>query len=553
MTKQISIKWNIVKFSLDSLDENLDFILSQKFWENISDLASIQSLYNPFLLKDMDRAVSRIKKAKDLWEKVFIFWDYDVDGVTSTSILMHFFMKIWIKASYRLPHRIADWYWLNFNVVNEALEKWVSLIVTVDCGTRDMEIIDYAKKNWVDVIVTDHHWVPEITPENSIAFINPKRKDCLYPYKHLSWAGVAFKLVQALASFYLKEEAYKKYILSSTDICAIWTVADCMPITWENKLIVALWLKQIKESRSRWIRILLDSYLDTDLDSDIFWFIIWPLLNAAWRMDSAFLAVNLILNNNDSVEKTLTELQWLNEKRKFLTKQFLEDFESNINTKDNIVFYMSKEIPHGIMWIVAGRITEKYYKPCIVLKDEWDSFVASCRSPDYFSMIDLLEKRKDVFSAFWWHKQAAGFSLDKDKFVDFKKDILFEMNKKDFSKYKKEIEITKLVNFDELGFNFLYKINNYKPFWIGNEKPIFMLNWFNEYKVEFLGNKTRDHLKFTTKYGFKIIAFYMWEYYEEIKVALKEGRDIFLIFDISQENWLWKKSLSLKVLDVVFN
>ena len=553
MIEQKSIKWNIIKFDRKTKAQSIEEILKFRFkWEEFLP-NTLDSLHDPYLFKDMQKAVERIKQAKDKWEKVFIFWDYDVDWVTSTSILMHFFQKIGLKASYRLPHRVKDWYWLKQYFIDEAKELWVSLIITVDCGTRDVEIIKYAKSIWVDIIVTDHHAVPEIIPEEAIAIINPKRPDCTYPYRNLAWAWVAFKLMQALAKEYLSYEEYMQYLTESIDICAIWTVADCMILTWENRVIVELWLAQIKNSRSRWIRTLLENDLENDLDADVFGFTIGPRLNAAGRMDTPYKAVNLILNQSDSVEKTLREIEQLNEKRKFLTKQFLQEAESKINKQDNLLFYISKDVPHGIMWIVAGRITEKYHKPCIALKDEWDKYVASCRAPEYFNMVEILEKRKDMFLAFGWHKQAAWFSISKEKMPEFKSSILSEVNKFDFSKEKKIIEITKIVDLNELWFSFLRKVNRFKPFWMWNPKPIFMVGNLSDFKVEILGNKSRDHLKFTTKHWFKMFAFYMWDFYEEIKRWIRAWKKLDLIFDISEDNWKGKKNLMLKVVDVVLN
>ncbi len=551
MLEKTSIKWNIIKFDRKTINLDIETILSKKFFKKDFLPNDIKSLHDPYLFLDMKKAVNRIKKAKENFEKIFIFWDYDVDGVTSTSILMHFFVKIWLNVSYRLPDRVKDWYGLKKYFIDEAKKLWVSLIVTVDCWTRDLEIIKYAKRSWIDIIVTDHHSVPETISNEAVAIINPKRKDCNYPYKDLAWAWVAFKLMQALALDYLDKNEYEKYLIQSIDICAIWTVADCMILTWENRLIVELWLKQVKNSRSRWIRTLLEQHLDTDLDADVFSFVIWPRLNAAWRMDSPYKAVNLILNNTDSVEKTLREIEALNEKRKFFTKQFLEEAESKINKKDNLIFYVSQDIPHWIMWIVAWRITEKYHKPCIVLKEEQEKLVASCRAPEYFSIIDVLDKRKKFFLAFWWHKQAAWFTISKDKFINFKSSILWEVNKLDFSKNKKEIKITKIVKLDEIWFNFLSKINKFKPFWIWNVKPTFMLENLQDYKLEFLWKDTRDHLKFSTKYWFKIFAFYMWEFYEKIKRETRDWKKINLIFEIWEDNWMWKKSLMLKTIDLI--
>lgn len=548
MFEQLSLKKNIIRYDENSIFEDINDILQKRFenWEFIIDW-KFEDLHNPFELKDMQKAVDRIKEAKNKGERVMIFWDYDVDGVTSTSILMHFFRKIWLDASYRVPHRVKDWYWMKKYFIDEMATLSVNLIVTVDCWTKDLDVITHAKNLWIDVIVTDHHAVPDIISEDAVAVINPKRDDCNYMYKHLAWAWVAFKLVQALVyDFFDKKEA-EKYLKSTIDIAAIWTVADCMRLTWENRIIVQEWLKQIRNSRSLWIKKLIWDKINEDLDADIFWFQIWPRLNAAWRMDSPYKAVNLLLNNSENIDKIISEIEQLNEKRKYFTKEFVEDALWRVNKEDNIIFYISPAIEHGIIWIVAWRITEQFNKPSIVLKDEWDKLVASCRSPEYFSIVDILDKYKDYFVTFWWHKQAAGFTITKEKFREFKTNILKEVNSLDFSENKRIVNIDKVIVLEEIWFSFLNKINKYKPFWLWNEKPIFLVKNFEYEKLEFLW-KWRDHLKFTTKHWFKIFAFFMWEFYEKIK---KNKAPINIVFDMSEDFWNGKKSIMLKVIDII--
>ena len=548
MFEQLSLKKNIIRYDENSIFEDINDILQKRFenWEFIIDW-KFEDLHNPFELKDMQKAVDRIKEAKNKGERVMIFWDYDVDGVTSTSILMHFFRKIWLDASYRVPHRVKDWYWMKKYFIDEMATLSVNLIVTVDCWTKDLDVITHAKNLWIDVIVTDHHAVPDIISEDAVAVINPKRDDCNYMYKHLAWAWVAFKLVQALVyDFFDKKEA-EKYLKSTIDIAAIWTVADCMRLTWENRIIVQEWLKQIRNSRSLWIKKLIWDKINEDLDADIFWFQIWPRLNAAWRMDSPYKAVNLLLNNSENIDKIISEIEQLNEKRKYFTKEFVEDALWRVNKEDNIIFYISPAIEHGIIWIVAWRITEQFHKPSIVLKDEWDKLVASCRSPEYFSIVDILDKYKDYFVTFWWHKQAAGFTITKEKFREFKTNILKEVNSLDFSENKRIVNIDKVIALEEIWFSFLNKINKYKPFWLWNEKPIFLVRNFEYEKLEFLW-KGRDHLKFTTKHWFKIFAFFMGEFYEKIK---KNKAPINIVFDMSEDFWNGKKSIMLKVIDII--
>lgn len=548
MFEQLSLKKNIIRYDENSIFEDINDILQKRFenWEFIIDW-KFEDLHNPFELKDMQKAVDRIKEAKNKGERVMIFWDYDVDGVTSTSILMHFFRKIWLDVSYRVPHRVKDWYWMKKYFIDEMATLSVNLIVTVDCWTKDLDVITHAKNLWIDVIVTDHHAVPDIISEDAVAVINPKRDDCNYMYKHLAWAWVAFKLVQALVyDFFDKKEA-EKYLKSTIDIAAIWTVADCMRLTWENRIIVQEWLKQIRNSRSLWIKKLIWDKINEDLDADIFWFQIWPRLNAAWRMDSPYKAVNLLLNNSENIDKIISEIEQLNEKRKYFTKEFVDDALWRVNKEDNIIFYISPAIEHGIIWIVAWRITEQFHKPSIVLKDEWDKLVASCRSPEYFSIVDILDKYKDYFVTFWWHKQAAGFTITKEKFREFKTNILKEVNSLDFSENKRIVNIDKVIALEEIWFSFLNKINKYKPFWLWNEKPIFLVKNFEYEKLEFLW-KWRDHLKFTTKHWFKIFAFFMWEFYEKIK---KNKAPINIVFDMSEDFWNGKKSIMLKVIDII--
>lgn len=545
MERLESIKWVIYEFDTESEFQDIDEVLNKRYWEGDL-ITSISDLHDPFLLKDMEKAVDRLVLAHKNKERIAIFWDYDVDWVTSTSILMHFFKKVGFQATYRLPHRVHDGYWLKSYFIDELAEKWVSLVITVDCWTRDVEVIKHAKEKWVDVIITDHHAMPEQIPEDAVALINPKREDCEYPFKFLAWAWVAFKVMDALATKFLNKKEHREYIEETIDICAIWTVADCMSIVWENRVIVSEGLKRIKKSRSRWIRAIIEDKINDDLDADIFGFQIGPRLNAAWRLDTPYKAVNLILNQEESVFETLQEIEYLNERRKEMTTAFVEDALSQINEEDNVIFYHSDTIEHWIIWIVAWRITEKYHRPCIVLKDEWDKLVWSCRAPEYFNIVELLESCSDLLMHFWGHKQAAWFSVSKENFDAFKNKVKELLSHEDFSLNKKIVYVDKAISLDEIGFKLIKSINKYKPFWMGNEKPRLISRDIAYSKVEFLW-KDRKHIKFVTPHWFKIFAFFMWEYYQEIK----DRKTVSLVFDVSEDSWLGKKNIMLKVIDVI--
>ena len=547
MKNTLSLKWQHIIYDESSLDKTIEEVLLERFSGDPSVLSkTINDLHDPYLMKDMDKAIDRLKLAKNNGEKVMIFWDYDVDGVTSTSLLMHVFKKIGMLVSYRLPHRVHDGYGLKKKFVDECVELWVDLMITVDCGSRDREIVSYAKEVWIDIIITDHHSVPEEMPDDAIAFINPNRPDCDYPCKGLAGAGVAFKVVCALSQKYMSENESKQYITESIDITAIGTVADCMQLVWENRIIVTEGLRQLKHSRSQWIRTLIEDRRDEDLDGDIFGFHIGPRLNAAGRMDTPYTAVNLILNNGESLPDTLAQIESLNELRKSKTSEFVEYALEDVDPENNIIIYHSPDISHGIIGIVAWRLTEKYYKPSIVLIDEWDKLVASCRAPEYFSIVDVLEKYKEYLIAFWGHKQAAGFSISKEKFPEFQEKITAELNTQDFSWYKKEIHVDKAIKLDEIGFKLIDRTMKFKPFGMGNPKPLFLIKDYELEGVKFLW-KWRDHLRLESRYGFKIFAFGMGEYYEQIKGI--QTCDI--ICELAEDNWQGKRGIMIRVVDML--
>ncbi|MDQ7023594.1 MAG: DHH family phosphoesterase [Candidatus Gracilibacteria bacterium] len=278
-----SLKQNIIKYDRSSLEKNIFDLLITRFGEEHLEEKTIDDLHDPYLLKDMDKAVKRIKEAKKNDEKVMILVIMMLMGnPLASSILMHFFQKINLKASYRLPHRVKDGYGLKAYFLDELSELGVTLIVTVDCGSKlHIDVIEKAKKMGIDIIVTDHHNTPEIIPESAVALINPKRPDCNYPFKYLAGAGVAFKLMQALSLEYFTPQVARDYWIDSVDICAIGTVADCMSIIGENRILVREGLKQLKKSRSKGVRRIIQDQMDQEIDADIFGFTLGPRLMLA--------------------------------------------------------------------------------------------------------------------------------------------------------------------------------------------------------------------------------------------------------------------------------
>ena len=548
----LTLKWSKIK--LLSEWEKLDIIevlmKNRWIWSNLQSFFNpdFSDLNDPFSLDWIKEATLRIIQAKEKGERVVIFWDYDVDWVSSTAMLVRFFTEIWIEISYRLPHRINDWYWLKKHFIDDILEKNVKLLITVDCGTRDIEVTHYATSKWIDVIITDHHAVPEIIPTNLIALVNPKLKDSNYENKNLSWSGVAFKLLHAVSLNIFWEHWTNKILKKYIDFAMLWTIADCMLLTWENRTIAYLWLKQLKYSQSHWLKRLIEWSDPENLDSDIIWFKVWPRLNAAWRMDTPYKALKVLLAWEKNLDEAMEEIENLNNKRKLSTEKFIKKAFEFIDSDKNVIFFDSTEIEHWIIWLIAWRLCEAYNKVAIVLKDEWDRLVASCRSPEHISIIKSLEEFKEMFLFFWWHDGAAWFTILKENFEKFKEEIEKSLEHLYCENViPKSIEVDAYINLSQIDFELINKIEQIRPFWYWNPKPLFLLKDFDWSYVDYLW-KDQKHLKFSTPYkNISIKAFWFWEHFEKIK----NKWIISLVIELERNVWNWIESISLNTKDII--
>lgn len=512
------------------------------FWPDYS------LLHDPFLLKWVKEAVDRINTAIKKEERIVIFWDYDVDWVSSTAMLVKFLHEIWAKVSYRLPHRANDWYGLKCYFIDDIKKSDVKLLITVDCGTRDIDVINYAEKEGVDVIITDHHNIPDIIPNNLIALINPKLPDSNYPNKNLSWSWVAFKLLHAVASTIHSWEALNKILRKFIDFAMLWTIADCMSLKWENRDIAYLWLKQLKNSHSLWLKKLIEWENVNDINSDIVWFKIWPRLNAAWRMDTPYKALKVLLASESNLDEAISEIESLNEKRKISTEKFAREATSKVDSSKYVIFFDSPEIWHWVIGLIAWRLAEAHNKLAIVLKDEWDKLVWSARWPEYINIVEIFEEMKDLFEIFWGHNQAAWFTIRKSNFLIFKSKTEIAV-----SNLSKKIDTTKIITVDtiidikDIDFELIKYIESMRPFWIGNEKPVFMLKNVTFDKIFFIW-KDNKHLKLSIE-GSKLdfIAFWFWEYYRK----LSEDKRFSVIFELEKNIWNSKTTINLNIKDII--
>ena len=353
--------------------------------------------HNPFLFKGMDIAVDRIIKAINNKEKILIYGDYDVDGITSTTVLKKYLMDRGISVDTYIPNRLHEGYGLNKKAIDTIKERNIDLIITVDCGISAIEEVDYAVRLGMDIIVTDHHEVGEKLP-NALAVIDAKRKDNTYPFRALAGVGVVFKLIQALSiKLEIKPEEYLKYL----DLVCVGTISDIVPLEGENRTIAKLGLMLIKVTRNLGLRELIKSSGYKEIDSNTISFGVAPRINACGRMGHEEEALKLFLAEDlESATKITKELNEYNTLRQSTEKAIYEEavqqIEKNHLDANNSIVLGGKGWHHGVIGIVSSKVTDKYYKPSILLSFEDNIAKGSGRSVPGFDLYEGLAKCEDL-------------------------------------------------------------------------------------------------------------------------------------------------------------
>lgn len=527
-------------------------ILENRGFENLD---KMNDFYDPFLFEDMEKAVSRIKKAINLRELITIFGDYDVDGISGTAIIAYVLGKLNANVSCKLPHRVTDGYGLSEKIINEFIENGTKLIITVDCGISCVNEIKKAKDSGIDAIITDHHAIPALPPE-AFAILHPKQKKSLYPFRELTGAGVALKLAHALIKKYFKKDEQEEYLNSLLDLAALGTVADLGSLTDENRLIVKRGLKNL--ANTRWaglkrLKQLANIKEGESIDTTQIGFQIAPRINAAGRIGDPYMALNLLLEE-ECGEKTNSlgeKLENLNKERQQITSLALEDVEKNILNKKELPYIFIEHHPDwhvGIIGLVAGKIVEKYSRPCVIMQDFGETLVGSARSPDFFNIIEAISACSGCLDAFGGHEQAAGFDLKKINLEKFKTEISkFAENKLKNIELKPLLEIDCEILENEINFEFIDQIEKLEPFGAGNRKPAFLLKNISPQFIDRVGYDG-NHLKFSTKLNgdyCQVIAFRMGEFSD----ILRQHKKIDLVFHLERNSWNSKNYLQLHGLD----
>lgn len=455
----------------------------------------IKYLHNPYEMKDIMKAVYRTEKALKEKEKICIYGDYDVDGITSVAMLYRFLKKYDGNVFYYIPNRIDEGYGLNNNAINKIIDMDVDLIITVDCGIKSIKEVKQINEAGVDIIITDHHECGDTLPE-AYAIINPNQDKCEYAFKHLAGGGVTFKLICALCD----RLGCKNEALEFIDLTALATVADVVPLIGENRIIVSNGLEAIRQTSNIGLNALMEicGINPNDIDSYHLGFILSPRINAAGRMKDANIAVELLTTDDkDRAYEIAKELDESNSHRQTIENNILESANSIIKKdididSDKIIVIDNTSWHIGVIGIVASRITEKYNLPAIVISVEDDIGKGSARSIPGFNIYEAISKCEDLIEKFGGHELAAGVTIKKENIKPFRKRInqVSREMLQDKALYPELYIDYKLDNKDVL-LKVLEEIEILKPFGAGNPVPLFVYRSLRVTDIRTVGNNNK--------------------------------------------------------------
>ncbi len=441
----------------------------------------LEKLHDPFLMKGMHQAVERIRQAILRQEKVLIFGDYDVDGITSTSILVRFLKEVGLEqVLYQIPDRFRDGYGLKSTAIDFCREQNISLLITVDCGITSISEVAYANDAGVDVIVTDHHECKSEIP-SAVAVLNPKQPGCGYPFKHLAGVGVAFKLLQGLVRAMALDESlfFENYV----DVVSVGTIADVMPLIGENRILVKNGLECLGATKNPGLRALMkQAGVDTaHVTTGSVGFGLAPRINAAGRMDDPKLGVELLLAETDeAAEETARLLDSINRERQNIEQEIYEEAmqilsdESERYAKDSILVLSREGWHSGIIGIVASKITEKYNKPCILISSDGGESKGSGRSILGFNLFEGLSYCSDNLIRFGGHELAAGLTVATDEIDAFREKIhAYGRKKLSEADFVPTLVIDTQLPVAYANLNTVDKLSVMEPFGMHNPNPVF--------------------------------------------------------------------------------
>ena len=515
---------------------------------------SLEDLHDPFLMKDMDLAVDRLKNAIDQNEKILIYGDYDVDGTTSVALVISYLQSFYCHCEIYIPDRQAEGYGISLAGIEWAEQNKYSLIIALDCGIKSSELVQVAKKKGIDFIICDHH-LPDNNIPDAVAVLDPKRQDCTYPYTELSGCGLGFKLIQAYARSFKDEEEVYQYL----DLVAVSIASDIVPLTGENRTLAYFGLKKLNENPMPGLKALKDiAAIRSEMDISSIVFTLGPRINAAGRVAHGRAAVDLLIAKTVEEANTLAEkINVKNEVRKQFDSDITEEAIAMIDeseilraAKSTVLF---KNTWHkGVIGIVASRCIEKYYRPTIILTESNNKVTGSARSVNGFDLYSAILECSDLLEKFGGHKYAAGLTLDISKVEEFQRkfeEVVSATITEDMLIPVVDIDIT--LHFNSITVKFLNVLKQMGPFGPENQRPVFVadqvfvsnaLSAFKERHLKFLGGQQGSDQVF------QVVGFDMAEHYSKIS----NGEYFKMVFTIEENTFNGMTSIQLRMKDIKF-
>ncbi len=519
-------------------------------------LRADETVHDPFLLKDLEKAIQLIHDSILLNKKIIIFGDYDVDGVTASALMVQVLRRYDANVNQYIPNRFNEGYGLTMGALQAVLRLKPDLIITVDCGVRSPNEVDYARKEGVDVVITDHHQPFDSLPKAN-AIICPKQPDDDYPFKELAGVGIAYKLSQGLLQQYpIPSVQADNWI----DLVAVGTIADLAPLIDENRTLVRKGLRSIRLAKRPGLLALANVSGTNihEIKAEDIGFRIGPRLNAAGRLGSADLAFQiLIAETTKQAGEIALLLDQKNKERQGITKEIQAQVEKLYDPEINewMIFYWDKEFNEGVVGLAASRLVERYYRPAIIGVQKGDVVRASCRSIPELDITYALDECKDLLLKHGGHKMAAGLTVEMkniepftEKFAEICERELIKVEMRNERPLAREIKAEVQVELIDLHPDLLKYFNDLEPVGMGNPMPLLIARGVECKNIRRIG-KTGDHLKMTVsdgKINFNAVAFRFGEYFEQIHSA--PTIDILFSYDLNIYNG--RKSLQLKIKDI---
>ena len=517
---------------------------------------SLEDIGNPLGFADMEKTALEIEKAIKEQKNIWIYGDYDVDGITSTAVLRFGLKELGAKnVNYYIPLR-EEGYGLNCKALQKIKDDGGELVITVDCGITGFEEAEFAKSINLPMIITDHHNLFEDRLPEAVTVIEPKRKDNTFPFTMLAGVGTIFMVM-----IYMYERAgIKEKVFELIDLVGLGTIADVVPLVEENRIFTKFGLVQLARTKNLGLKVLLEKLFpdktDGNFESDDVGFKIAPLFNAAGRLEDAKIVMELLLSEDrGEIESIVEKLISLNEKRKEMQNEIAKKIEEKLEDKNvediHVIVDASPEYHHGVLGIVASKIVDKYYRPTIVMeiKEDEGTAVGSCRSIDGFNLLEALQSMPELFTKFGGHSGAAGLSIPIENIDEFEKRINeFAKKKMTPEMLLKTVKYDKVIPMQKINYGFFKSLEDLKPFGEGNRSPVFRINNVSLESTRLIG-KTKEHVMYNAvQKDFSIRNCVWFSSSDVFKELLEIGSSVDIVFEMKNE--MYQDEINTKIFTI---